>query len=126
MTTKPELDFTKPELLQTRGGQSVRIYATDGGGAWPIHGAVKKDNIWAAASWATDGYSNNQDAPDAFDLIPKPKRVTGWVNVYKNSIGQVAPKFGDTMFSTKESASGSAIRDFGCIGQIYIDAEVQQ
>jgi hypothetical protein len=40
----------------TRGGEAVRIYATDAGGAYPVHGAYKKgDDRWEQMKWSEKG-----------------------------------------------------------------------
>lgn len=55
---------------KTRGGNPVRIYATDVGGDYPIHGAVKgRDGTWDVESWAADGAYLVGDE-SLMDLIP--------------------------------------------------------
>lgn len=54
--------------LPTRNGYEARIYATDGGGATPIHGAVKGDDRWWARQWAADGTCVDR-ADAAYDLV---------------------------------------------------------
>jgi hypothetical protein len=76
----------------TRDGREVRIYAVDGCGAWPIHGAIKCiDGSWAARLWGSRGNRPidthlNKDDPE--DLIKKLETVNVdfWVNVYKDGI----------------------------------------
>ena len=62
---------------KTRDGRKVRIYAVDGGGDYPVHGAIKEEGVWLFESWASDGqYSFCQGITDS-DLIekkPKPFR----------------------------------------------------
>lgn len=114
-----ELDFSKPENLQTRDGRPVRIYATDGSGVWPIHGAVLTEEDWSVRSWHADGkYSGS----DACDLVVKPPRVTGWVNVYMgcNKTGYATS---NSIYATKEEAIQAQV---ACLGQIYIDSEIQK
>ena len=68
---------------RTRDGREVRIYATDGVGARPVHGAVKENDGWHRATWSSNGgFGGNMQFPD--DLIevrPRHKR-TVWLNVY--------------------------------------------
>ena len=117
------LDFTKPETLQTRDGREVRIYATDAGGMYPNHGAVLCDNAWLIQSWSIHGKCTT--LPDSnSDLIPKPLRVTGWLNCYEMD-GFTRPRFGDSVFSTKEEASRNKMSTYKCLGQVYIDSEIQ-
>jgi len=39
----------------TRDGREVRIYATDGVGCYPIHGAVLEYGIWCITAWTVEG-----------------------------------------------------------------------
>ena len=45
------------DATQTVGGHPVRIYATDGGGWFPVHGAIweNKDGPWLVYRWRRDG-----------------------------------------------------------------------
>jgi hypothetical protein len=121
-----KLDFSKPELLQTRDGRKVRIYCTDGGGEYPVHGAVfnESSKVWVTQTWTLDGRLNLNHCNLPGDLVTKPPRVTGWVNVYEND-GKRFPRFGDTVTETQMKAASSSIKSFNCLGQIYIDAEIQ-
>lgn len=112
------LDFSKPENLQTRDGREVRIYATDHVGLFCVIGAILEPHGWRLCNWTIDGWAIGVDMKSSSDLIPKPLRVTGWVNVYKGGV------FGWTGVSkTREDAAIN--QGIDCIGQIYIDAEVQ-
>jgi hypothetical protein len=68
---------------RTRDGREVRIYAVDGRGMWPIHGAIKVDGGWAACTWFDDGRAAG-DRDAALDLIEVKPRIQRevWVNVY--------------------------------------------
>jgi hypothetical protein len=67
----------------TRDGREVRIYATDGGGYWPIHGAIQLSGSgWATKTWDKDGNVFNSGARDnLIEVRPRHKR-TVWINVY--------------------------------------------
>ena len=70
---------------QTRDGREVRIYATDGGGPQPIHGAISGLNFWSTANWSKNGsytvvYGQEHDN-DLIEIRPRHKR-TVWLNVY--------------------------------------------
>lgn len=71
---------------RTRDDREVRIYATDGGGYWPIQGAVKtSSNCWMPTSWDETGTAFGSSG--LFNLIevrPRHKR-TVWLHVFKNS-----------------------------------------
>lgn len=57
---------------ETRGGFPVRIYATDAGGQYPIHGAyLDRDDIWVTNCWAAGGQNNLvRQGPTPYDLLP--------------------------------------------------------
>jgi len=76
----------KNKVYKTRDGREVRIYATDGGGYWPIHGAIQLScSGWMPASWDNDGNAFNLGARDGLiEVRPRHKR-TVWVNVYGDS-----------------------------------------
>lgn len=58
----------------TRDGREVRIYALDGIGVYPVHGAVKVDDGWSVSTWASSGatYSSEVGVSQG-DLIEKIK-----------------------------------------------------
>lgn len=68
----------------TAWGQEVRIYAVDGGGNWPVHGAMKngRDNIWVVTSWDVNGKYHYPEC-DLVEVKPRIKR-TVWMNVYED------------------------------------------
>jgi len=74
---------------RTRDGREVRIYATDGGSRYPVHGAVCMDDGWLPRQWTEQGeLSNGRLVPSAHDLIevrPRHKR-TVWLHVFKHTI----------------------------------------
>jgi hypothetical protein len=44
-------------FYKTRAGQKARIYAIDGGGGHPIHGAIYySDEEWIPEDWTTGGF----------------------------------------------------------------------
>jgi hypothetical protein len=54
---------------RTRDWHKARVYATDGGGSNPIHGAIMGDSGWLTAAWKPDGRWSHF-ATDARDLMP--------------------------------------------------------
>ena len=83
------IDITK--TYTTRSGDPVRIYAVDGGGANPVHGAIRDGNEWFLCKWREDG--ENFSRTNA-DLVPV-KQWRGWKD------GE-APKF----FMIKHKGNG--------------------
>lgn len=43
------------KYYKTRNGHKVRIYATDGSGHYPVHGAILRDNDWEERVWDANG-----------------------------------------------------------------------
>lgn len=119
-----ELDFSKPEELQVRDRSEFRIYATDHCGLYPVVGGVKGPSGWHYQMWDKRGHLPSCNTEHPLDLIRKPRRITGWLNCYEVD-GFVRPRFGDSVFATKEEASRNKVSTYRCIGQIYIDAEIQ-
>jgi hypothetical protein len=76
----------KNKQYKTRDGREVRIYATDGAGTYPVHGAIKRSDGWISASWENTGcaVSPVRGMPD--DLIEiKPRiKIERWVMVNRN------------------------------------------
>ena len=70
---------------RTRDGREVRIYATDGGGPQPVHGAISGLNFWSTANWSKNGsytvvYGQEHDN-DLIEVRQRHKR-TVWLNFY--------------------------------------------
>ena len=59
---------------RTRDGREVRVYAVDGGGPYPVHGAVKLDEGWEAGVWRSDGRLSGYTEGDT-DLIEVKPRI---------------------------------------------------
>lgn len=58
------------KYYRTRAGYKARIYALDGGGSFPIQGAIQfPDYGWGGSTWSTNGtfLGNGAEAPE--DLI---------------------------------------------------------
>ena len=99
---------------RTRGGQEVRIYATDGRGLHAIHGAFKDHDEWRTCTWQENGVNFILEGP--FDLVEVKPRIkrTVWVNVFPDAM---------TMYPDKEKAdhyAGSART--ACV-KVEIDVE---
>jgi len=89
----------KSKVYKTRDGREVRIYATDGGGEYPVHGAYLCRGEWRVEAWDEKGFWTDPDHEDNVDLIevkPRIKREV-WVNVYPDV------RFGQ-IFKTKAEA----------------------
>lgn len=83
---------------KTRDGREVRIYAVDGQGPYPVHGAIWMKNFWSPCNWTELGTMHSDGREADSDLIEVKPRIQReyWVNVYKNIAG--------VPFDTKEAA----------------------
>ena len=82
------LDINKQ--YRTRDGREVRIYATDGAGIRPVHGAIKTDEGWVREDWSSDGGfgGNMRFSDDLIEVRPRHKR-TVWLHVWSSNYIQV-------------------------------------
>lgn len=69
---------------KTRDGREVRIYAVDGGGERPVHGAINLDGEWECLVWRMDGRLGEyiETDTDLIEVRPRIQREV-WVNVYR-------------------------------------------
>ncbi len=63
-----KVDWRKP--IRLRGGGAVRLYADDGGGIKPVHGAYATEDVWIPCTWTLDGYYHPTSIPHCgLDII---------------------------------------------------------
>ena len=101
----------KSKQYRTRDGREVRIYATDGGGHKPIHGAIREGESWVVASWLYDGVAA-LDCNSLIEVKPRIKREV-WANVYREEV---------RVYSCREYADSAAGRRIACV-KLMIDCE---
>ena len=87
--------FKPGETYRTRDGREARVYAVDGGGSHPIHGAIKTDFGWESENWRENGSVYSSEPRGQADLMP-PKREL-WVIAPKDF------KNGDRMYGYTSS-----------------------
>ena len=68
----------------TRDGTKVRIYAEDGGGKFPIQGAVFGKHGWILNMWKDNGRFSDSETDHPHDLILDRREV--WVNEYPDGV----------------------------------------
>jgi hypothetical protein len=82
--------ISKDKTYRTRDGREVRIYAIDGRGDYPVHGAIQTITGWEAHIWFKSGKSIFEDeterSGDLIEVKPRIKR-TVWLNVYPDKNG---------------------------------------
>lgn len=107
---------------KTGDGREVRIYAVDGGGRFPVHGAVKLyDGTWRQEEWTPTGsYNGEKDGhtiPNDLDLIEVTPRIQRevWLNVYNGRLCTGYP-------SKEESDRASSYDRIACV-KLVIDCE---
>lgn len=113
--------ISKDKTYRTRDGREVRIYATDAGGLFPVHGAILCDGLWIGMKWTLDGHThftqNNAhiSIDDLAEMKPRHKR-TVWLNVFEGDGGVAA-------FTIKDAADKfNSRRRIGCI-RVDLDFE---
>lgn len=86
-----KIDWDKP--VQTIGGKKVRIYARDGGGMYPVHGAVMDTpgTLWRQQYWTSDGKFRSGEYETQEDLVNVPNKVDIWINIYRDDTFGVYP-----------------------------------
>ena len=77
--------ISKDKTYRTRDGREVRIYATDGGPTWHIHGAYKSDGMWLLHCWDKIGLDGSRKCLDLIEVKPRIKR-TVWLDIYPSSV----------------------------------------
>jgi hypothetical protein len=101
---------------RTRDGREVRIYAVDGSGSVPVHGAIKNTYGWEPYQWIKDGRSYLKDGPeDLIEVKPRIQREV-WVNVYPGPIVC-------ELRHTKADADDDAMRNRIACVKVVIDVE---
>lgn len=89
----------KNKQYRTRDGREVRIYATDAGGEFCVHGAILFPNgRWEQRQWPITGKIGDAilAAAELVEVRPRIQREV-WVNVYPDG------RFGQ-LFKTKAEA----------------------
>jgi hypothetical protein len=74
------------KTYRTVSGLEARIYAIDGRGAYPVHGAINiPDTGWLCRTWTEHGQvlRNSNDEQDLVEA-KKTYKVECWVNVYRD------------------------------------------
>ncbi len=73
--------INKDKQYKTRDGREVRIYATDGGGIYPVHGAIKGEHEWVLNKWSDDGkFELHNHKYDLIEVKPRMK-FERWVAI---------------------------------------------
>lgn len=77
----------KSKQYRTRDGKEVRIYATDGNGDYPVHGAILVNGRWRLYMWTADGLDVlHATTPSDLIEVRRRIRVDVWLNVYEYGV----------------------------------------
>jgi hypothetical protein len=110
--------ISKDKTYRTRDGREVRIYATDGGSDYPVHGAILGRYGWQQFMWRANGksyFDDFDDRPtDIAEVKPRIKR-TVWMNVCDDLDYWY-------VYSTKENADKFKDYRLACV-KVEIDCE---
>ncbi len=111
--------ISKDKQYKTREGEEVRIYATDGYGSFPIHGAILRDDGWEDQNWKDDGgFNGSREHPlDLIEIVPK---VKVWVEYCLDENGKFYTVVSPTQSQYIECKAGSDIYD----SQTHLKVEV--
>ncbi len=93
------------KLVQTRKGDTVKLLSVNCRGKNPIVGVVVGENTDVATSWNAKGVNWAGDKDD--DLVMKPVKKEGWVNVYNG----IRKPYCGSIYATKEE---TLKEDRGC------------
>ena len=100
------------KTYRTRDGREVRLYAIDGGGTSPVHGAFKNPTGWISCYWMSEGFQTVIEGPyDLIEAKPRIKREV-WLSLYPN---------GGTWFCLESSQ----VRD-DCLAKIKVEIDVEE
>lgn len=105
-------EISKDKKYITQDGREVRIYSTDAGGNFPIHGAAKRvdDSVWITYSWDKIGRSISMSTSNLVEVKPE---QTGWLNVYRSS----SMALGRLWDSEQEARDNSSVN---CIARLQV------
>ena len=80
------------EEYETVCGFKVRIYATDGAGSYPVHGAFYKEGKWWPLPWTEHGRYLDTEEKSRMDIKLPNTRIKQdvWMHVYKHINGAVS------------------------------------
>ena len=109
---------------KTRDGCEVRIYAVDGGGQFPVHGAVNfSGTAWTPNEWSETGshLGDPEFRISDLDLIEVKPRIQRevWVNMYRHYDGV---EFYGVCRKKEEADSYASDARIACV-KVVIDCE---
>lgn len=92
-----EMKIEVGKFYRTRDGHKVRIYATDGSGLFPVHGAIYYDDEWSISTWTSDGL-NMRGNESGIDIISEWKQTIDDIGFDKSCL----PKWAKFVFMDED------------------------
>lgn len=115
------INWDKP--LQTREGDAVTIITREGRGKYSVIGYVGDDT--GVTFWLPDGRFSETEDPNDIDIInvpEKPVQKEVWLNVFKNSDGEL--RVGSTFTSrAKADSLGVSDKRVACIKVVLTEGQ---
>lgn len=97
------INFAK--ALKTRSGRDVKIYSTDNGGPFPIHGAyLSKVGQWTIGTWTKEGkVIALEGSQHTLDLVNAPRSIkaTRWIKIMATGADGSQRTFGTQLYNAK-------------------------
>ena len=74
--------ISKDKEYKTKHGNEVRIYATDCGGRYSVHGAFRRqDGTWSVEEWTEEGHFYDDGADSDLNLVESKPRIKADIEV---------------------------------------------
>lgn len=112
----------KTKKYRTACGYAVKIYVTDAGGDWPVHGAIQhpKSKEWVPTGWSDIGKHRHYPGDNLIEVSP---RIQGWF-VIRSDAGVDEAFLSSRIYKTREEALlKSADGITGPLACIHFDVE---
>ena len=115
------MTISMDKQYRTRDGREVRIYAVDGCGDYPIHGAIKKEVGWDVRVWPVTGLHDSHKNIDLIEVKPRIQREY-WMNIYD---GVESTALWNSKKRADDQAENNDYRRLACV-KIVIDYEEEE
>lgn len=106
-----DIQFKVGDAVQLRNGREAEVLDVVDGQEWCVFIKAKNGSgVWFSGTRDADGRLYN-DEENCLDLVHKPKRMSGFVNVYRNDRGEL---FLGAIYSCRNDSNTSSSR-IACI-----------
>lgn len=102
------------KTYKTRDGSEVKVYSTDNGGAYSVHGAYRFGMIWIAAQWTVEGICDRRDSDK--DLTEDHQTITVWANIVWTGDGNIPSiDIWRNKAFADEALEGTSLKRIACV-----------